>query len=53
MYKIVAESILLFSLSLKILSRNSLDFMGIMVFIIGYENECEKSFFYKIGCTGK
>ena len=53
MYKIVNESILLFSLSLKILSRSSLHFMGIRVFIVRYEKECEKSFFYKIGCTGK
>ena len=27
--------------------------MGIRVFIVGYEKECEKSFFNKIGCTGK
>ena len=27
--------------------------MGIRVFIVGYEMECEKSFFRKIGCTGE
>ena len=37
--------------SLKILSRNSLHFMGIRVFIVRYEMKCEKSVFNKIGCT--
>ena len=37
--------------SLKILSRSSLHFMGIRVFIVRYEMECEKSVFNKIGCT--
>ena len=27
--------------------------MGIRVFIVGYEKECEKSFFYKTECTGE
>ena len=27
--------------------------MGIKVFIVEYEKECEKSLFTKIGCTGK
>ena len=27
--------------------------MGIRVFIVGYEKECEKSFFSKTGCTGE
>ena len=51
MYKIVDESILFFSrVSLsKILFGNSLHFMGIRVFIVGYEMECEKSFFSKTG----
>ena len=37
--------------SLKILSRSSLHFMGIRVFIVRYEMKCEKSVFNKIGCT--
>ena len=37
--------------SLKILSRSSLYFMGIRVFIVRYEMKCEKSVFNKIGCT--
>ena len=55
MYKIVDESIFSFSrVSLsKILSRSSLHFMGIRVFIVGYEMQCEKSFFNKTGCTGE
>ena len=27
--------------------------MGIRVFIVGYEMECEKTFFSKTGCTGE
>ena len=49
------ESILLFSrvyLS-KIISRSSLHFVGIKVFIIRYVRKCEKSFFCKIGGFGK
>ena len=38
--------------SLKILSGNSLHFVGIRVFIVGYEMECEKLIFNKTGCTG-
>ena len=49
MYKIVDESILFFSL--KILSRSSLHFVGIRVFILGYEIKCEKSLFSKTRCT--
>ena len=54
MYKIVDELILLFSrvFSFKILSRSSLHFVGIRIFIVGYEMECEKSVFSKTGCTG-
>ena len=37
--------------SLKILSRSSLHFMGIRVFIVRYEMKREKSVFNKIGCT--
>ena len=48
MYKIVAESI---CFSPKILSGSSLHFVDIRVFILGYEMECEKSFFRKTGCT--
>ena len=45
MMKIVDESILFFCrVSLKILSRSSLHFVGIRVFIVVYE-ECEKSCF--------
>ena len=53
MYKIVDELILLISrvFSLKILSGSSLYFVDIMVFIVGYEMECEKSVFNKTGCT--
>ena len=55
MYKIVDESILFFSrVSLsKILFGSSLYFMGIRVFIVGYEMECEKSFFNKTWCIGE
>ena len=61
MYKIVDESILLFSrfylskLSLEALfiSRSSLYFVSIKLFVVRYEKECEKSFFCKIGCTGE
>ena len=38
--------------SLKILSGSSLQFVGIKVFIVGYEMECEKSIFSKTSCTG-
>ena len=50
-YKIMDESILLFSRVYfsKILSENSLHFVGIRVFIVGYVRECEKSFFCKTG----
>ena len=53
MYKIVDELILSFSrvFSFKIISRSSLHFVGIRVFIVGYEMECEKSVFSKTGCT--
>ena len=37
--------------SLKILSRSSLHFMGIRVFIVRYEMKSKKSVFKKIGCT--
>ena len=56
MYKIVDDSTLFFyfwGFSLKILSRSSLHFVGIRVFIVGYEKECEKSLFSKTGCTGE
>ena len=39
--------------SLKILSGSSLHFVGIRVFIVGYEMECEKSIFNKTGCTSE
>ena len=47
--------------SLRFLSQNSLwklslfclHFVGIRVFIVGYEMECERSFFNKIRCIGK
>ena len=43
--------------SLEFLSQNSLQkllhFVGIRVFILRYEKECEKSFFCKTGCTGE
>ena len=51
MYKIVDESILFFSrvsrskFSLEALSLYALHFVSIRVFIVGYEMECEKSFF--------
>ena len=50
-YKIMDESILLFSRVYfsKILSENSLHFVGIKVFIVEYVRECEKSFFCKTG----
>ena len=53
MYKIVNESILLFyRVSLSNFSlENPLHFVGIRVFVVGYEKECEKSFFCKIGCS--
>ena len=46
-YKIMDESILLFSRVYfsKILSENSLHFVGIRVFIVEYVREYEKSFF--------
>ena len=55
MYKIIDESILFFSrvFSLKILSESSLHFVGIRVFIIRFEMECEKLVFSKTGCTGE
>ena len=55
MYKIVDESILLFSgvfLS-KFSLENPLHFLGIKVFIVGYERECEKSFFSKTRYNGE
>ena len=39
--------------SLKILSRSTLHFVGIRVFIVGYEMECEKTLFNKTGCTNE
>ena len=42
MYKIVDES-----------SESSLHFVGIRVFIVGYEMECEKSIFNKTGCISE
>ena len=54
MYKIVDELIFLFwGFSLKILFGSSLHFVNIRIFIVGYEKECEKSFFYKTGCFGE
>ena len=57
MYKIVDESFFFFfflqGFSFKILSRSSLHFVGIRVFIVGYEMECEKLFFSKIGCISE
>ena len=41
------------SLSVKILSGSSLHFVGINVFIVGNEKECEKSFLSKTGCTSE
>ena len=35
--------VVLWGFFLKILSKNSLHFVGIKVFIVGYEKECEKS----------
>ena len=34
-------------------SLSSLHFVGIRVFIVGYEMECEKSFFNETRCTGE
>ena len=57
MYKIVDESILLFSRvflsKFPLQALYSLHFVGIRVFIVGYEMECEKTFFNKTGCTDK
>ena len=54
MYKIVDELIFLFwGFSLKILFGSSLHVVNIRIFIVGYEKECEKSFFYKIGGFGE
>ena len=58
MYKIKDESILFFSrISLSKFSLETLftplHFVGIRVFIVGYEIECEKSLFIKTGCIGK
>ena len=49
------ESILLFSRAYlsKIISRSSLHFVGIRVFIVEYVKECEKPFFCKIGGFGE
>ena len=57
MSKIVDESILFFSrVSLSKFSLEALfftlHFVGIRVFIVGYEMECEKLVFSKIRCTG-
>ena len=41
-----------FSLN-RLLFLSTLHFVGIRVFIMGYEMECEKSFFSKIRCTGE
>ena len=35
----------------QILSGSSLHFVGIRIFIVGNEKECEKSFLSKTGCT--
>ena len=54
MYKIVDKSILLFSrVYLSKFSLETLHFMGIRVFIVGYVKECEKSFFCKTGGFGE
>ena len=50
MSKIVDESILVFSL--KILSRSSLHFVGIRVFIVGYMRNVKSHFFCKTGHSG-
>ena len=48
------ESILLFSrVYLSKFSLETLHFMGIRVFIVGYVKECEKSFFCKTGGFGE
>ena len=39
--------------SLGFLSRSSLYFVGIRVFIVGYEMECEKLVYSKTWCTGE
>ena len=54
-YKIVDESILFFSrVSLSKFSlENSQHFVGMRVFIVDYEMECEKSFFSKTEYVGK
>ena len=54
-YKIVDESILFFSrvFSLKILSENSLHFVSIRVFIVGYVKNVKGHFFCKTGCSGE
>ena len=52
--KIVDESIFFFfrvSFS-KILSRNSLHFVDIRVFIVGYVRNVKSHFFYKTRCSG-
>ena len=52
MSKIVNESILFFSrVSLQILSRSSLHFMGIRIFIVGYVKNVKRLFFFKTGCS--
>ena len=55
MYKIEDELILFFSLSKFSLEAlfSPLHFVGIKVFIVRYEMECEKSLFSKTGCNGK
>ena len=50
MSKIVNESILFFSrVSLQILSRSSLHFMGIRIFIVGYVKNVKRHFSAKQG----
>ena len=54
MYKIVDESILFFSrVSLSKFYLEALYFVGIRVFIVGYEKECEKSLFSKTRYTSE
>ena len=54
MYKIVDESILLFSrVYLSKFSLEALHFVGIRVFIVGYEKERKKSFSCLTGCTSE
>ena len=54
MYKIVDESILFFSrFSLSKFSLEALYILWVRVFIVGYDMECEKSFFSKTGCIGE